>query len=193
MPRVVVGSEFFLDHDRWQALRGLLAPGAAVDAWSAGCHTGKEPYSLAILLEEVAPGAAHRILATDADPGLLARARAGGPFPEAQVGRLTPEQRGRYLEPGGPPHFVRRALISRVTFEVHDVREAPARSGLDLILFRDVEPFFSTDESTAAYARLHSALRPGGLLFVGSTDAVPGAGEIGLEPIEHGFYRRAAS
>jgi len=191
VPRVVVGSEFFLDHDRWHALRRLLPAGTAIDAWSAGCHTGKEPYSLAILLDEIAPGAAHSILATDSDPGLVARARAGGPFTEAQVRRLDPGQRARYLEPGGPPHFVRRELISRVTFEVHDVREAPART-FDLILFRDVEPFFTSGESTAAYARLHAALRPDGLLFVGSTDAVPGAEGIGLERVERGFYRRAA-
>ena len=134
----------------------------------------------------------HRILATDSDPGLVARARAGGPFPEAQVGRLEPEQRSRYLEPGGPPHFVRRELISRVIFEVHDVREDPVRSGFDLILFRDVEPFFTTAESTGAYTRLHAALRPGGLLFVGSTDAVPGAEDIGLDRVERGFFRRAS-
>jgi chemotaxis protein methyltransferase CheR len=77
-------SEFFRDPERWQALRTQVLPDLLKEAlrtnpprgglriWSAGCSIGPEPYTLAILLDEIAPGRDHTIVATDLDQGALA-------------------------------------------------------------------------------------------------------------------------
>ncbi len=195
MPRLVLGSEFFLDFPRWQALREsvipeLLARRATLRAWSAGCHRGKEPYSLAIVLDELAPDGGHHLLATDHDPELVAVASDGGPFLERDVGRLTPGQHARYLDPGDPPFFVNETLRRSVTFQTHDLRSDPYEDDFDLILYRDVEPFFTSSVNADVHARLFGALRPGGVMFVGSTDTVPCAQEIGFRPRGTSFFQR---
>jgi chemotaxis protein methyltransferase CheR len=196
MPRLVVCSEFFLDLERWQALRDrvlpdLLARRSALRVWSAGCHVGKEPYSLAIMLDEESPGGDHMLLATDNDADHLGRARAGGPFSEQDVSQLTAAQRTRYLQPGGPPYVVVDRLVRRVRFEPHDLRTDPYESDFDLILYRDVEPFFCREQRDGIHARLAAALRPGGVLFVGSTESIPQATEIGLASAGRSLFRRS--
>ncbi|MDA0161279.1 hypothetical protein OM076_13460 [Solirubrobacter ginsenosidimutans] len=197
MPRVVVGSEFFLDLDRWQTLERTILPELvarrpALRAWSAGCHLGKEPYSLAILLDELAPGGGHDLMATDFDARLVERARAGGPFSEHDVDRVSAEQRARYFAPGGPPFSVAPWLVSTIAFGTHDLRRDPYASDFDLILYRDVQPFFDDAVNRDVLRRLSAALRDGGVLFVGSTDTVRDPASLGLRPREPGFFVRSA-
>ena len=195
MPRLVVSSQFFLDHAAWEQLRtdvlpALLESLSTLRVWSVGCHAGKEPYSVAILLDQCGGLNDHSILATDIDESLLARAAAGGPYSERDVATLSQHQRETYLQPGGPPHHVIDRLRSAITFRRNDVRRDDPETDIDLVLFRDVEPFNSSAVNQAIYRRLHAALRPGGVLFVGATDAVPGWNEIGYQRIGPHLYRR---
>lgn len=195
MPRLVISSQFFLDRGPWGQLRAevlpvLLAARPALRIWSAGCHVGKEPYSVAILLDELDGLSGHRLLATDIDESLLAVARAGGPYSEQDVATLSERQREAYLRPGGPPYQVVDKLRSALTLRRHDVLADDPGTDLDLVLFRDVEPFHSADVNQEVYRRLHGALRPGGVLFVGATDAVPGWQTIGYRRIGPSLFIR---
>jgi chemotaxis protein methyltransferase CheR len=194
VPRLVVNSEFFLNLTQWETLRDVVLPQllrrrSALRAWSAGCHVGKEPYSLAILLDEVAPGGDHVVLATENDPDLLERARAGGPFDERDVDRLSELRRRRYLRPDKSGYYVTDALRRSVRFEQHDLLRDPFARDFDLILFRDVQPFLSAAQADTLHRRFHASLAPGGVLFVGATDTVPHWEEIGFERLDHSIYR----
>jgi chemotaxis protein methyltransferase CheR len=195
VPRLVIGSQFLLDREPWEVLRLEVLPRLARErsplrVWSAGCHQGKEPYSLAILLAELRGDGDHYLLATDRDAALLEVARAGGPYSANDVDTLSERQMQSSFEPGGPPYRVVRRLRERVTVREHDLLTDPYEGDFDLVLFRDVEPFNTSTVNRALYQRLHGALRPGGVLFVGSTDAVPGWQELGLRRIGPCLYER---
>lgn len=193
-------SEFLRDPPRWVELANRVLPELYQDGgrrplkiWSAGCSYGAEPYTLAMLLEEMTPGVRHDIIATDIDEAILARARHGSGYLEADLRHLDPARRQRFFtrEPAGT-YAVTDLLRTRVRFLRQDLlAEVPAHQ-LDLIICRNVVIYFTEDAKKALYARMHAALRPGGVLFVGGTEIVTGARNLGLEPMFTSFYRKAA-
>src|SRR5579859_8120065 len=95
-------SEFFRDVDRFgdlerRVLPELLARGATLRIWSAGCSNGAEAYSLAILLRELAPARSHAILASDVDETILERARVGTGYSAADVRHVNVERVARWF------------------------------------------------------------------------------------------------
>src|SRR5262245_33918606 len=141
-------TEFFRDPEAWTFLeRECLPPllrrkpaGEPVRAWSAGCATGEEAYSLAIALADALGDRSLRavkIYATDIDEGALATARAGVYTPE-QVGTIPPERVERHFEElQGGRYSIRRDLRSCVIFGQHNVLVDPPISRLDLLVCRN--------------------------------------------------------
>ncbi|MDW8146280.1 MAG: CheR family methyltransferase [Roseiflexaceae bacterium] len=186
---VTVGETyFFRNAAQFAALRDsilpdLIARRAAIRSlrfWSAGCATGEEPYSLAILLREVLPDPASwqvTILATDINTTFLERARAGvygaWSFRETDV-----SVRDRYFERVGEarwrirPDLRRQVLFTRLNL-VED--EYPAvmngTAMQDVILCRNVLIYFDDNTIRAVVRRLYRALIPGGWLIVGHAEA----------------------
>jgi chemotaxis protein methyltransferase CheR len=190
-----VCSQFFLNPDHWQVLQYQLLPRLlesrpSLRIWSAGCHLGKEPYGLAMILDELDPARKHYILATDRDQVLLTRARAGGPFTDRDIEQLSPRQGARYLQVGGPPFFVTDRLMRMVNFRQHDLLADRFESNFDLILYRDVEPFFTPSVGHRLHLKFFEALRPGGVLFIGSTDTIPHWQDIGFHRYNAALYHR---
>lgn len=195
-------SSFFRDVERWQELRkilaGVLLPvalergtgRAGVKVWSAGCSIGAEPYSLAILLEELACPFRHSLLATDIDRSALEKARRRGPYTAEEIQNLSPEQRQAYLEPEGPPYFVRQRLATKVEFYEHDLLVDPFPVQLDLIVCRNVVIYFTSEAKETLYRRFYEALRPGGFLFVGATEIIPQSRSFGFEGYSISFYQK---
>ena len=189
-------SSFFRDPERWQALRqtvlpALLAGRPRLRIWSAGCSIGLEPYSLAMLLDEVTPGRRHVILATDLDRGALAKARARGPFSAEDVQNVTAAQRQAYFEPAGPPWHLQASLAGRVTFREQNMLADEFESDFDLIVCRNVVIYFTEAAKAQLYPKFWRALRPGGVLFVGGTEIVPKAQDLGFRNGGISFYQRA--
>ncbi len=195
-------SEFFRDIDRWETLRKTIIPHLLSEAsqqrgtqaglriWSAGCSIGMEPYSLAIILDEVARYREHTLLATDLDRGALAKATAGGPYLSADIRNVTPAERVSYFEPGGPPFYVRKHLTQKILFREGDLIADQFENGFDLIVCRNVIIYFTAEAKAALYRKLHAALRPGGVLFLGGTEIIPRPQEIGLDHYGISFYVR---
>jgi chemotaxis protein methyltransferase CheR len=196
-------SSFFRDLERWQSLQELVAAellkaavkrdpvNAGLRVWSAGCSIGAEPYSLAMLLDQLAPAGRHQLIATDLDRSALVKARGRGPYNAEEIQNLTPAQRAAYLEPGGPPFFIRERLARKVEFREHDLLASPFPANQDLIVCRNVVIYFTAETKDELYRRFQAALRPGGVLFVGATEIVPHSQEIGLRAHGISFYRRA--
>jgi chemotaxis protein methyltransferase CheR len=188
-------SAFFRDPERWQELREdivprLLAGHPRLRVWSAGCAAGPEPYSLAILLDELTPGRKHTLLATDVDRGALGRARARGPFAAQDLEHVSPAQRDRYFEADAAGVYVTSDLARRIQFREHDLITGDAETGYDLIVCRNVVIYFTAASKERIYRKFYDALRPGGMLFVGGTEIIPASLQIGFRTYRPSFYHK---
>lgn len=192
-------TEFFRDPERWQMLRQSLLPALLKEAkisgepfriWSAGCSIGVEAYTLAMLMEEAAPGTPVSILATDLDKGALQKARARGPYRVDEVRNLSPEQRLRYMDLVNGNFFVKSSLTRTIRFEEHDLNADKFGSRFDLIVCRNVIIYFTSEAKQSLYVKFREALRSGGLLFLGGTEIIPSAKEMGFRNQGYSFYTK---
>lgn len=189
-------TEFFRNPERFEDLERRILPEllrrfTRLALWSAGCSIGAEPYSLAILLEELAPGGRHRILATDIDRRAIEEAKAGV-YTADKLREVTPERR-RYFEatPDGKWKVAAR-LQRRVEFRLHDLLADPYPQGVHLILCRNVIIYFTEEAKERIYRRFAEALAPGGYLMIGSTESIFTAGEYGLVSAGPFLYHKRA-
>jgi len=187
-------SEFLRNPEAFQTLRSRYLPGLLegrqmLRVWSAGCSLGYEAWSIAMLVRELAPACTVRILATDLDERILVKARASR-YTEAQMLGVSPARRARFFEHDGDAWQVRPEVRALVTFRRHDLLREAFGSGFDLIACRNVAIYFTEAAKAGLYQRFAKALRPGGLLFVGATEAISGARAVCLEPGLPGFYRK---
>jgi len=194
--RIVVNSQWFMDPEAWEFLANHLLddlvarlPAPALRAWSAGCSTGKEPFSLAVLLAEARPDLAWSILATDVDDAALTALRRRGPFTARDVENLPADWRKRHLEPGLPA-FARAHLLERIDVAAHDLLHDAFPQQVGLVLYRNLETCFTAEQNAAVWRRFAGALLPGGIVFTGTLDRVPRAVEPLFEPLAPCFHRR---
>jgi chemotaxis protein methyltransferase CheR len=191
-------SSFFRDSEKFDYLREAILPELTrghprLRVWSAGCSHGHEPYSLAILLAE-ATGfyRQHEILATDIDQSALDRTRAGGPYTSDEVSKVEPPLLNRYFRAADSGYYLIEGLRRRLTVRYQNLLSDPFEREFDLIVCRNVVIYFTAEVKNRLYRRFCEALRPGGMLFVGGTEVVPKATEMGLETAGISFYRRRA-
>ena len=186
-------SRFFRNRGFWEHLAANVLPDLSpAAAWSCGCASGEEPYSLAILWRRACPGRGLSLLATDIDPVVLVRAQ-DGLYPEGSLRELPEELRAEYFrpEPGGLrlSEEVRRA----VKFVRHDVMLEPAPEGpFGLVLCRNAAfTYFGPEARVEAARKLAAALAPGGYLAVGRKERLPEGVDVGLIQAGYpGLYRR---
>jgi len=186
---------------RPKSLRDMRRSGrasAAIDTktrglriWSAGCSRGQEPYSLAMLLTELSGSfTKHYILASDLDRSALAYAEAGGPYTKDDVGAVSEKYLQQYFEERDGKYFVKETLRRKVTFVQHNMLTDAFETDFDLIVCRNVVIYFTAEVKDKLYRRFYRSLRPGGILFVGGTEIISKASEIGFESAGISFYRR---
>jgi chemotaxis protein methyltransferase CheR len=163
--------------------------------WSAGCSTGQEPLSLAILLSErlsQKSGVFPEIQATDVSESAVARAQAGR-YSQFEIQRGMPIRRMITWFDGNDEVWSAKAeLIRRITYRRASLLDDPPIGQFDLILCRNVLFYFSAEVRARAFARIAEVLRPGGLLALGAGETVIGQTRL-LKPsaAHRGFYERA--
>lgn len=188
---VTVGETNFFRHREWFAEIEtiVLAPlieerrkrgPKRIDLWSAGCSTGEEPYSLALIIDELLPnrrGWTIRIVGTDINETSLARAREGiyRPWVLREVDAATLSQKFMEIGPGSfqlLPHL-RQMVDFKVLNLCEDVYPDPASgfSNFDLIICRNVLIYFTPSDQMAAASRLVRGVAPGGWLAVSPAEA----------------------
>jgi len=156
-------------------------PGAAIRAWSAGCSTGEEAYSIAMLiheqLENLAENYSVQLFATDIDSRAIATARSGI-YPSAVAADMSPERLSRYFtaDDDGERLRVRRGLRDMLVFSEQDLIKDPPFSKLDLIICRNLLIYMGPELQRKIIPQFHYALNPGGFLFLGNSET---AGEFG--------------
>ena len=174
-------TRFFRDPEAWDTLAadvvpaivGAKRPDEPIRAWSAGCSSGEEAYSLAILFSDVLGEEAVRrrvkIYATDVDEPALAQARLGA-YSAKQLDGVSAEQSERYFEPTGGRFTFRPDLRRSVIFGRHDLTADAPISRLDLLVCRNTLMYLNAEAQTAVLARFGYALNPDGYLFLGRAE-----------------------
>jgi len=173
-------TEFFRHRQLFDALHQRVVPRLADDArrggrplriWSAGCATGEEPYSLAMVALAASPPDVE-IVATDIAPGVLALAEEGV-YPASVVDGVPRLYRDRFLLEHGDHVEVGADLRRVVRFAQHNlVRQAAPISEADLIMCCNVTIYFSDDAFRQTVGSLVRALRPGGYLVLGHSESL---------------------
>lgn len=164
--------------------------------WCAGCATGQEPQSLAMLFAERAEAGAPmpEILATDVSDLALARARAGR-YTQFEIQRGLPiRQLMRWFDGEGGEWTIKPDLARRVMFRQHNlVADRPPAGAFDVILCRNVLLYLSPETKQAVFRTFANALRPDGLLVLGAGETVIGQTQL-FQPSRtlRGFYERSA-
>ncbi|MBE0557987.1 MAG: PAS domain-containing protein, partial [Proteobacteria bacterium] len=196
-------TDFFRQPPAWETLANLvIAPlvesapeGAEIRVWVPGCSTGKEVYSLAILLAEAMERRGGKtnfqIFATDADLAALATARTGS-YPVEEVGgNVAAERLKRFFSRRDGHYQVIKRIRERVVFAAQNITADPPFSRLDLIVCRNLLIYLDQQVQRKIIALFHFALRNGGFLFLGNAETI-GDREDLFEPASKKWriYRR---
>ncbi len=174
-------TEFFRDPAAWEMLRNHILPGLlrsvprgeAFRAWCAGCATGEEAYSLAILISEILgpslPEYDVKIYATDVDEDALSIARRGE-YPLERLRRVRPEWRERYFT-GATRLRIARDLRRLLIFGRSSLTADAPISHCNLVMCRNVLIYFDVATQRYILDRLHYALARDGVLFLGKAES----------------------
>ena len=174
-------TEFFRDPPAWEILRleifpsllKPLKPGHSFRVWSAGCASGEEPYSLAILLAEHFGSRIQdydiKIYGTDIDEDAVNAARRGE-YPLDSLRHLRTEWRNKYFHGKGLMR-VNREIRRLVIFGRSNMTQDAPISHVNLLVCRNVLIYFDSELQKQILGRLHYALEPGGVLFLGKSES----------------------
>lgn len=198
-------TSFFRDATTFVALRDEVLqpmvrernrPGRRqLQIWSAGCASGEEAYSLAILLRQLLGRQSAdwqiRILGTDLDERRLDQARAGVYGPFSFRGTQWPDL-DRCFVTNGKSHSVVSDVKALVRFRRHDLIGEKPLGRFDLILCRNVLIYFTRPQQVRLYTTFHQTLRPGGVLVLGRTEILPAevAGLFETVNLREHIYRK---
>ncbi|MGH7480765.1 MAG: CheR family methyltransferase, partial [Longimicrobiales bacterium] len=195
-------SSFFRDPAAFEALERAIpgmfegrGAGDRVRAWVAGCSTGEEVYSLAILLCEHAAtldeAPAIQIFATDIDEAACTKAR-GGVYAGTIAADVSAERLERFFIEEQDGYTVKKGLRDLVLFTGHDLLRDPPFHQLDLISCRNLLIYLMPEAQVRVLETFHYALAPGGLLFLGTAESPAGDAALFL-PLDkrQRLYRRA--
>jgi len=177
-------TDFFRNPSAWEYVTESIIPkiiaGKSSDepirAWSAGCASGEETYTLAILLAE-ALGAEQfcsrvKIYGTDIDKEVLNQAQQSS-YGSSQVVDIPPTLLERYFKRVDQHYVFRKDLRRSIVFCRHDLIQDAPMSKIDLLICRNVLIYFNIDAQTRALARFHFSLKDSGFLFLGTAEMLP--------------------
>lgn len=195
-------TQFFRDGDSFEALEKAVipkllderGPDDTIRVWVPGCATGEEAYSIAILLKE----AMNRlemsrkvlIFATDIDDDAVRTAR-GGRFASSVVSAMSIERFERWFVREGDDYSPHKAIREMCIFSTHNLIKDPPFSKLDLISCRNLFIYMNSALQLRLLDTFHYALRPGGYLFLGTSEGVTQRTKL-YETVDkkHRIYRR---
>ena len=191
-------TELFRNPEQFEILNKTILPdllkkSSALSIWSAGCSYGAEAYTIAMLLDQLSSGRPHRITGTDIDQEMLDRARRGY-FEAPDMKEVRDFYLKRYFRPGnhaGRDVFeVVPGLKTGLQFKQHNLLADQYSVGYDLIVCRNVVIYFSDEAKDKIYRDFYRSLKPGGYLFVGSTERVANSRDIGFTTPYPFFYQK---
>ncbi len=184
-------TNFFRDPDAFTALEQQILPklfadkpaGGLLRVWVPGCSTGEEAYSIAILMQErieaLKQSYTVQVFATDIDSRAIATARAGL-YPLSIAADISPERLARFftIEPDLGAYRVHKVIRDMLVFSEQDVIKDPPFSRLDLLSCRNLLIYLGAELQKRLIPLFHYALKPGGILFLGTSEGVGDFGDL---------------
>jgi len=167
-------------------------PDRTLKIWSVGCAGGEEPYSLALLLDELAPSRLQvDILGTDISAPVLEKARLGS-FDPLRVGEVPEQVLERYFAPQDRQLQLCERIRKQVRFAEHNILSDQDFPSADLILCRNVMIYFSREDQDRVLSRFAEALSPQGVLVLGNAESLVGQARRIFSPLfaAERIYRR---
>jgi chemotaxis methyl-accepting protein methylase len=178
-------TSFFRDPAAWDELRKKILPaliasrtdGQVMRAWVAGCSTGEEAYSLAMVFKEVVEKLKPRkkislqVFATDLDKDAIDKARQGI-YPENICADVTPERMSRFFTKEENGCRVRKEIREMVIFAPQSLIMDPPFTKLDILSCRNLLIYLAPEMQKKLFPLFHYSLTPGGVLFLGSAETV---------------------
>jgi len=174
---------FFRDTAAWEFLSEHVIPDllrrkpdpAPIRVWSAGCASGEEAYTLAMVLAEAMGGQGYRervkIYATDIDEEALARARTAT-YDAREIVGVPQAFLQKYFEETDGSYTFRKELRRNVIFGRHDLIQDAPISRVDLLVCRNTLMYFNAETQSRILTRFHFALNDGGVLFLGRAETL---------------------
>ncbi|MFM0327517.1 CheR family methyltransferase [Caballeronia glebae] len=182
-------TNFFRDRDAFEALEREIVPHICEDkseddsirVWTAGCSTGEEAYSVAMLLNECVAeankGCDIQVFATDIDESAIETARAGN-YPAPILTDVPPARLRRYFTLTDGRYVINKSLREQVLFAGHNLLRDPPFSRLDLVSCRNLLIYLDRTVQREVLQTFHFALQPGGYLFLGSSESAEIADDL---------------
>lgn len=187
-------SQFFRDINQWKTLRETVIPlllhgKSPLKIWSAGCSSGQEPYSLAITMLNYFPSAKFTVLGTDIDVNVLKVAKEGI-YKQNDFASTPPEILQKYFTSSDKGYQIKDQVKDYVKYQHQNLLTDRFQPGFDFIACRNVVIYFTDEAKEMLYKKFTEALRPGGILFTGSTEHLFGMNNLGLKPVSSFFYQK---
>ena len=188
-------SEFYRNVDQWQLLDKDVFPelisryGKNLKIWSAACSTGDEPYSLVMALSRHLPLNQIRIYATDLDKQVIEKAKLGL-YGEKSVAGVPADLKKKFFTKIGPSYQISDEVKSRVEFKEHNLLKDTYPTDFHLIVCRNVLLYFTEEAKDEVFRKFQKSLKPGGYLFIGSTEQIINYREVGFDRKNSFFYQR---
>lgn len=182
-------TSFFRDAEAFKLLEDKIIPqifegksaSDAVRVWVPGCATGEEVFSIGMLMrermEKLSAPPRVQIFATDIDEPALSVARAAR-YPEALLHGLSAERRQRFFHSDGESYVLAKEVRELCIFSPHSVIRDPPFSRMDMISCRNLLIYFGPQIQNRVVPIFHYALRPGGYLFLGTSESVGQHGDL---------------
>lgn len=188
-------SEFYRNPKQWEVFENEMIPymkreyGNQIHIWSAACSTGDEPYTIAMLLAKYFPLNQIRIYATDIDEDVLKIAKEGF-YSTRSLQGLPKELLSKHFTKKENGYQINNDIKRCVEFRKHNLLEDKYPTGMHMIVCRNVVIYFTDEAKDEVYKNFHSSLVKKGVLFIGNTEQIIHAKEIGFAATDSFFYQR---
>lgn len=177
-------TRFFRNEAHFKAFQHYVVPDVVehkrkngertVTVWSAGCSTGEEPYSVAIMLKELLPaGMGGEVVASDLSLKSLMTAKEGF-YPESKVGNVPPKYLQRYFTGKDGGYLVNEDVRSMVRFDYHNLKFDAGHRELDVVFCRNVIIYFDEAAQKAVIGKFFEAMGNHSYLFIGHSESLFG-------------------
>ena len=188
-------SEFYRNPAQWELFEKQMIPyleknfGKRLNIWSAACSTGDEPYTIAMILAKHFPLNQIKIQATDIDEDVLAFAKEGF-YSAKSVERLPKDLLAKHFTKEAKGYQINDDIKKCVDFKKHNLLKDRYPSNMHMIVCRNVVIYFTDEAKDDVYTKFHNTLVKDGILFIGNTEQIIHAKEIGFGSVDSFFYVR---
>lgn len=177
-------TRFFRNNAHWDIFKNHVVPDIVakkretgerfINIWSAGCSTGEEPYTIAMLLSELLPsGFDFKIIGSDISLTVLLVAKEGF-YAEAKVAGIPQNYLDKYFEKVEKGYHIKDFIRDKIQFDYHNLKNDSGLRNMDIVFCRNVLIYFDEAAQKAAIGRLWDSMGPYSYLFIGHSESLFG-------------------